>query len=73
MTPAGQPTNSEQTHRRNPGLSSPNEPGDILTANLKDLEPANLATGTLQEVTTAAEPRSFVKAACPLGTTDHCR
>jgi hypothetical protein len=42
-----------QTHRRNPGPSSPNEPGGIFTANLKDLELANRPTTTLAEVADA--------------------
>jgi hypothetical protein len=54
MTPAGQPT-SESDPPPNPGPSSPNEPGGIFTANLKDQELANLAGDTLNDVITAAE------------------
>jgi hypothetical protein len=53
MTPAGQPT-SESDPPPNPGPSSPNEPGGIFTANLKDVELANLPTTTLAEVADAA-------------------
>jgi len=54
MTPAGQPT-SESDPPPNPGPSSPNEPGGILTANLKGVELANLAGDTLDDVVAAAE------------------
>ena len=40
MTPAGRQPRG-QTHRRNPGPSSPNEPDGIFTANLKGGELAN--------------------------------
>jgi hypothetical protein len=53
MTPAGQPT-SESDPPPNPGPSSPNEPSGIFTANLKDVELANLPTTTLAEVADAA-------------------
>ena len=42
LTPAVSQPRS-QTHRRNPGPSSPNEPGGIFTANLKGGELANCA------------------------------
>ena len=54
LTPAVSQPRS-QTHRRNPGPSSPNEPGGIFTANLKDLELANRTTSTLAEVADATE------------------
>jgi hypothetical protein len=54
LTPAvSQPQG--QTHRQNPGPSSPNEPGGIFTANLKHLEPANLCRDTIAEVLEAAQ------------------
>jgi hypothetical protein len=53
LTPAVSQPRS-QTHRRNPGPSSPNEPGGIFTANLKDLELANLPGVTLADVADAA-------------------
>ena len=54
MTPAvSQPQG--QTHRQNPGPSSPNEPCGIFTANLKGTELANLAVDALDEVVAAAE------------------
>jgi len=49
MTPAGQPT-SESDPPPNPGPSSPNEPGGIFTANLKDQELANCTADTVAEV-----------------------
>jgi hypothetical protein len=54
MTPAGQPT-SESDPPPNPGPSSPNEPGGIFTANLKDVELANRACMSLEELAAAAE------------------
>jgi hypothetical protein len=54
MTPAGQPTSGSDPPP-NPGPSSPNEPGGIFTANLKDLELANRPTTTLAEVADATE------------------
>jgi hypothetical protein len=53
MTPAGQPTSGSDPPP-NPGPSSPNEPDGIFTANLKDVELANLPTTTLAEVADAA-------------------
>jgi hypothetical protein len=59
--PAGRSTRSAatqpqgQAHHRNPGPSSPNEPGGIFTANLKGVELANLPTVTLGEVADAAQ------------------
>jgi hypothetical protein len=54
MTPAvSQPQG--QTHRQNPGPSSPNEPCGIFTANLKGGELANFAGDTLPEVADQAQ------------------
>jgi hypothetical protein len=39
----------------NPGPFSPNEPGVIFTANLKGVELANRACGSLEELAGAAE------------------
>jgi hypothetical protein len=44
-----------QTHRRNPGPSSPNEPGGIFTANLKGQELPNHACRLLEALAGAAE------------------
>ena len=44
-----------QTHRQNPGPSSPNEPGGIFTANVKGGELANRCCQTAEEVIATAQ------------------
>jgi hypothetical protein len=51
---SGQPTSGSDLPP-NPGPSSPNEPGGIFTANLKDVELANFAGDTVVEVADQAQ------------------